>query len=627
MIQGKSKEPHTPDMANGSSQSVAAAPQSRPRRGFWLPITSSYAFAVLVVVLATLLRWWLIRNIGPMPTFITWYPAVLLVASLGGLGPGIAATIFSALAADYWFIPPKGLLKMDSAADGIALGIFTGTSLALCFLAERVQRARWTEAVRATQEQELALLDMGNLLALDPSHRIHHWSRGCTRLYGYDATEAEGRSVDELLETVFPMPRQRIEEILKRDGHWEGQVTRRAKDGSNRVIAILWAVRRDEAGFPGSILEVSTDVTASQKAEDALRQKEALLRGILNATKESIWMFSPEGVILLGNETALSFFGKTKEEVIGKNLSEILPPELARSRLARVKEVVESSLPVEFEDQRSGIHFQHSYYPVLDDGKQVSCIASFSRDITERKKAETSLRHANEELERSNHDLEQFAYAASHDLQEPLRQIRSFVQLLRERYMDRLDGKAAQYLDFVYEGGVRMTALVQGLLAYSRVGAEDTIRERTSCTEALQMALANLQGVIAETGARVSFDDLPVLRGNPTQLAQVFQNLIENAIKFHREAIPPEIHVGCRGRDHDWLLWVRDNGIGIAPPNQEKVFTIFHRLHARDRYPGTGIGLALVKKIVVQHGGAIWIESSEGEGATFYFSLQKDDIA
>jgi signal transduction histidine kinase len=233
-----------------------------------------------------------------------------------------------------------------------------------------------------------------------------------------------------------------------------------------------------------------------------------------------------------------------------------------------------------------------------------------------------ALRRTADELARSNKDLEQFAYVASHDLQEPLRQVRAFVDLLREQHGDKLGGKAGEYLQFVYDGAARMRELVQGLLAYSRAGSPEDGRQSVDCRQALDTAVANLQLSIGEAGARITHDDLPAVQAEPTQLAQLFQNLVGNALKFRRDGVAPEIHVGACRDGNRWILSVKDNGIGIDPAHHEKVFLIFQRLHGREKYPGTGIGLAVCKKIVERHGGKIWIESKVGQGSTFYFTLE-----
>jgi PAS domain S-box-containing protein len=249
-----------------------------------------------------------------------------------------------------------------------------------------------------------------------------------------------------------------------------------------------------------------------------------------------------------------------------------------------------------------------------------------TQDITARKQAEDELRRTVDELARSNKDLEQFAYVASHDLQEPLRMVTGFMDLLKQKYEGRLDTTADQYIHFATDGAHRMQSLVTDLLAYSRVGAPSGPEGKAEGGQALQRALANLQARVAESGARVTFDPLPVVRADLTQLAQVFQNLLGNALKFHGDE-PPRVHVSVRRDEADWVFSVADNGIGIEPQFQDRIFMIFQRLHARDKYPGSGIGLAICKKIIERHGGRIWVESQVGQGATFHFTLPAEENA
>jgi light-regulated signal transduction histidine kinase (bacteriophytochrome) len=237
-----------------------------------------------------------------------------------------------------------------------------------------------------------------------------------------------------------------------------------------------------------------------------------------------------------------------------------------------------------------------------------------------KERAEEALRQTAEDLQRSNRDLEQFAYVASHDLQEPLRAVGGYVKLLEHRFPDRLDAKARAYIAGAFDGATRMERLIGDLLAFSRVATRGDAFQPADLEDALGQALRNLEAGIDSARATVVHDRLPTLSVDAGQIRQLFQNLIGNALKFHGEQ-PPKIHIGAQRQDGRWVFSVHDNGIGIEPQYYEKIFQVFQRLHTRKDYPGTGIGLAICKKIVERHGGTIWVESQPGQGSTFYFSI------
>jgi len=244
---------------------------------------------------------------------------------------------------------------------------------------------------------------------------------------------------------------------------------------------------------------------------------------------------------------------------------------------------------------------------------------SVKRAMRERRLREEH-KQAQEELARSNQDLEQFAYVASHDLQEPLRMVATYTQLLAERYRGKLDADADKYIHYAVDGALRMQKLVLDLLAFSRVGRQGSSPHSTDCNIVLRAGLENLKTAIQESGAVIQHTQLPVVMADSSQLLQVFQNLIGNAIKF-RGSEPPVIQVSAEAKGKEWVFSVADNGIGIAPEDAESVFVIFRRLNTRAEYPGNGIGLSICKKIVEQHGGRIWVESEPGRGSTFRFTL------
>ena len=241
-------------------------------------------------------------------------------------------------------------------------------------------------------------------------------------------------------------------------------------------------------------------------------------------------------------------------------------------------------------------------------------------DVTERKQVEERLKQMTAEMQRSNTELEQFAYVISHDLQEPLRMVSSYTQLLAKRYRNELDSDADEFITYAVDGAKRMQTLLHDLLGYSRVGTRGKPFGLVNCEHVVQQATANLKIAIEENAASVTYDVLPTVMGDEGQLVQLFQNLIGNALKFRREE-PPSIHISAQRRNNVVTFSVKDNGIGIDPRQSQSIFEIFRRLHTREEYPGTGMGLAICKKIVERHGGNISVQSRPGEGSTFHFSI------
>jgi len=246
--------------------------------------------------------------------------------------------------------------------------------------------------------------------------------------------------------------------------------------------------------------------------------------------------------------------------------------------------------------------------------------AQLRNEVASRKVAEQALLHAAEELKRSNLDLEQFGYVASHDLQEPLRAVAGYVRLLEHRFPEKVDAKTREYIAGAAEGATRMEQLITDLLTYSRLGLAGRTFKPANLGTPLEAALRNLQFSIRAASAAVTSDPLPTLPVDESQIVELFQNLIGNALKFRGEH-PPTIHIGARPEAGRWVFWVQDDGIGIDPQYFERMFQVFQRLHTRKKYPGTGIGLAICKKIVQRHGGTIWVESQPGHGSTFCFSI------
>jgi PAS domain S-box-containing protein len=354
-----------------------------------------------------------------------------------------------------------------------------------------------------------------------------------------------------------------------------------------------------------NVILAMNNVTARKRAEEAIEQLASYPRLNPNPVAE----VDLEGRVCYVNPVAQRLFGDLQQ-------SGSAHPWLADwQSVALALRSGQPSTSVR-EIEVGGKWYQQTIHYV----EELERVRLYGTDITDRKHAEDALKQTAEQLARSNEELEQFAYVASHDLQEPLRVVTGYVQLLERRYKDRLDADANQFFFFIVDGVARMQQLIADLLNYSRVGTRGTPFRAIHMDEVVDRALANLKPVIAESGATVTFDSLPVVRGDETQLVQVLQNLIGNGIKFHSDQ-PPRIDISAHCNGEGWRFAVHDNGIGIDKQYWEQIFVIFQRLHTRQKYPGTGIGLAICKRIVERHGGRIWLDSQPGQGTTFYFTL------
>ncbi len=366
----------------------------------------------------------------------------------------------------------------------------------------------------------------------------------------------------------------------------------------------------------------------SRIARDQLQpaqMQSALLAAVVQSSHDAIIGKDTSGIIISWNPAATGLYGYTAEEAIGRHIGLIFPEELRCSEFENIMAQLrtsETTQRVETERvTKSGerIEVEVRISPIRDSEGELLGASSIAHAIGERKRVERESARWRDELAKSNAELERFAYVASHDLQEPLRMVASYVQLLAQRYKGRLDSDADDFIAYAADGANRMKTMIADLLKYSRAGQGDDFATIDSGA-ALDCALANLQYAIRETGATVTRGEMPLVRGIEPQIAELFQNLIGNALKF-RGAEPPRIRVAARLAGDWWEFSVTDNGIGIAAEYRERIFEIFRRLHGRQKYPGTGIGLTICRKIVVHHGGQIRVESKEREGSTFQFTL------
>ncbi|HEY1242933.1 MAG TPA: PAS domain S-box protein [Bryobacteraceae bacterium] len=364
------------------------------------------------------------------------------------------------------------------------------------------------------------------------------------------------------------------------------------------------------------VLEMGIDITERKKAEQAVLAERQRFLDVLETLPAMVCLLTPHYHIAFANRSFREKFGESD----GGHCYEHCYGKSAPCDFCESYNVLKTGQPHHWEVRApNGSVIDCHDFPFTDvDGTPM--ILEMDFDITERRRNEEALARQTAELARSNAELQQFAYVASHDLQEPLRAVASFAKLLSERYHDRLDNDANDFIGFAVDGARRAQLLINDLLAYSRVGTRGKPFARVDCESVLQDTLADLALAVEDSGGQVTHDPLPVVDADETQLGQVFRNLIGNALKFHG-AEAPRVHVSAGRAGGDWRFSVRDNGIGIDCQYSETIFAVFQRLHTTTEYPGTGIGLAIAKKIVDRHGGRIWVESEPGKGSTFYFTI------
>lgn len=397
-------------------------------------------------------------------------------------------------------------------------------------------------------------------------------------------------------------------------------------DGGVRHLRAAAVVIRDVDGVPLRMVGVNWDVTSERVTEMALVESKALLDLFVRHAPVAIAMFDTEMRYLQTSEQWVTDYKLTGQPLIGRSHYEVFPdiPERWKAIHQRVLAGATERCAEDPFPRASGgtVWLQWEARAWHHGDGTVGGLVFFTQDISARKYMEQLLETRKERLERSNKDLEQFAAAASHDLQEPLRAVSGCAQILQTQYKGQLDPAADALIGHIVDGASRMRALITGLLTFSRVSSHGEPFRMTDSAEVCRSALANLSASIEESGAVIEMQSLPEVQADPSQLAQVFQNLIGNALKYRSKA-PPVIRISASQNDEDWVFCVQDNGIGIESVYFEKIFALFQRLHTRDEYPGTGIGLALCQKIIERHRGRIWVESNVGHGTIFFFTLPK----
>ena len=454
---------------------------------------------------------------------------------------------------------------------------------------------------------------------------IAGWNSGAEQIYGYSAEEVLGKPISLLESDDLKGETKRLIERIKNGERIRHYETLRLKKDNNLInVSITLSPVFDTSGELVAISTIARDITERKRAEEDLKLANIYNRSLIEASLDPLVTIGPDGKITDVNYSTEAVTGYSRDELIGTDFSDYFTePENARKGYQQVfqdEKVFNYALEIK--------HKKGNVTPVLynasvyrDEAAGVIGVFAAARDITERKQAEEKLKETIEELERSNDELQQFAYITSHDLQEPLRTIASYTQLIERRYKDKLDSDADDFIEFIVEAAVRMKDMIQGLLYYSRVGTMGGELRSTNTEKLLEIVISNLNAAIEENEVTITHDDLPVVVADEGQLVQLFQNIISNAIKFRKDDEYPRIHISAHKSANEYVFSVADNGIGIESQYFSRIFEVFKRLHTRVEYEGTGIGLSISKRIIERHNGRMWVESEFGEGATFYFTI------
>lgn len=500
-------------------------------------------------------------------------------------------------------------------------------SVAETYLLEMEERYR--NLLEAAPDAMVVVNEQGEIVLLNVQAELR---------FGYRRDELLGQRVTNIIPVGFAErliadgTRSTAEALAQQIGTGIELVGLR-KDGSEFPIEIMLSPLVSAEGT--LVTAAIRDISVRRAAEGHLAEMETRYRGLLEAAPDAMVVVNEGGEIVLLNLQAEKQFGYRRDELLGQAVSRLIPEGFTERLVADAERSDEEALAqqIDMGIELTGLRKDGSEFPIeimlsplaSDDGVLVTAAI---RDTTRRRQAEADLRTKVAELHRSNLELEQFAYIASHDLQEPLRMVSSYTQLLARRYKGELDADADEFIDFAVDGASRMQRLIQDLLAFSRIGTAGKEFACVSSEEVLGRVLRNLSLAIEDSHAEITHGPLPEVFADEGQLVQLLQNLIANAIKYHSD-IAPLVHIAAEYESErdQWVFSVRDNGLGIESQYFEKIFGMFQRLHGREEFSGTGIGLAICRKIVERHGGAISVESSLGHGSIFRFSMPRTALA
>lgn len=463
------------------------------------------------------------------------------------------------------------------------------------------------------------------VISRDLAGEIFYANRAAEELFAYPQGTMKGRNISEIIPGLYTNEVKRLVETILFGEKVENLETER-KDRNNRpvYVSVSMSPVKDDEGKIVGITSVYRNIADRKRTEGRFQ-------ALLESAPDAMVIVNKFGQIVLVNAQTEKLFGYERSDLIGKEVEVLIPGQYMQMHTHHRQEYFKDPKVREMGAglELYGLRQDGSEFPVevslsplkLEEGIFVSAAI---RDISLQKKAALELRDYANRLELSNRELEQFAYVASHDLQEPLRNITNYAMILEETATAQLNEQSKQFLRIISRSTERMKGLIRDLLNFSRVG-RDRVLERVDCNDVLHDVLSDMQQLITEKEAVVTAGKLPVLVANVVEIKQLFQNLITNALKFAKKDVKPEINITAEELDEYWQFAVSDNGIGIKPEHLEKIFLIFQRLHSEKEYPGTGIGLATCRKIADLNGGKLWVDSEYGKGTTFYFTISKNN--
>jgi PAS domain S-box-containing protein len=596
-----------------------------------------YLFALSLLTLGTVLAAFLLNAFGAKTTvFVSLIGDVVFLACAWlGYGEGLLAGILitfliprlllpgTPLHAD---IPRFALLLVLSMLVSSISAFKRKAERALKFTAEELEsrvQARTLELQKNEQRlsEKARLLDLApvGVLSTDGNDVIRYWSQGAAQMYGWTSQEAVGQTSRQLL--GFAVSMEDVMTALAATGVWEAELTHSRKDGSEITVATRWASQTQADGKLSGFLQINADVTERKRALEQIQASELRFRQLADSMPQIVWTAAQDGLVEYLNQRWHEFTGLDVSDHLTEDIHSIIHPDSLAQFVSSWETAVRAKEPYESE-----VRFLHGgtgeyrwflcrAVPVRDSGvSSVRWFGTFT-DIHEQKRIEAAFR-------RASADLSRFAYSTDHDLQEPLRNVSTYSQLLETRYGNRLDAEVTSFIRFISRDAKRMCALITNLTIYTSAGGASELAHTPSDSDtAINKALANLQDVIAESQAVVVYKDLPRVGLPEDDLRQVFQSLIENAIQYRKADIAPRVEVTALRKSAEWIFSVQDNGIGIPAEYTQQIFGVFQRLHGAGPYGSIGMGLAICQKIVEHYGGCIWVDSQLGVGSIFRFSV------